>query len=91
MLCASLVTSGATLLLLDKTLVASNGRQRSSDAWSGPQFDRTGGIAWSDRLAGQADCHGVLLRTMALRMPRRRRMQAIRATFLGRPRATSAS
>ena len=45
----------------------------------------------SDRLAGQAGSHGVLVRTMALRMPSRRRMQAMMATFLGRPRATRAS
>jgi len=59
--------------------------------WSAPRFDRTHGATVSDRLAGQAGCHGVFVRTIALRMPSRRRMQAIRATFLGRPRATSTS
>jgi len=40
--------------------------------WSGPQFDRTRGATVSDRLASQAGRHGVLVRTMALRMLSRR-------------------
>ncbi len=43
----------------------------------------------SDCVAGQGVCHGVEVLMMALRMPSRRRMQAIRATFFGRPRAMS--
>ena len=43
---------------------------------------------WSADRVLHAHCHGVFVRTIALRMPRRRRMQATSATFLGRPRST---
>jgi dihydroxyacid dehydratase/phosphogluconate dehydratase len=43
----------------------------------------------SDRVSGQAVCHGALAFRMALRMVSSLRRQATMATFLGRPRPTS--
>lgn len=65
------------------TSVSTKPEDNRSCRWSAPRFDRTGGATVSDRLAGQAGCHGVFVRTIALSTPSRRRLQAIRATFLG--------
>jgi hypothetical protein len=45
------------------------------------------GFDWLDAMV-HAHCHGVFVRMIALRMPRRRRMHATSATFFGRPRST---
>src|SRR5215203_280595 len=57
-----------------------------------PERDPNGrGAGVSDCVVGQAFCHGLLSRMMALRMVRSFRAVAMRATILGFPAATRRS